>query len=125
MARLAAVGLLSFALGVGWAHSCLEARAQSPEVAGALDHAAYQEGVSARCLWNIARRESTFRPWVDNYQGSGAGGLMQFMPGTYRWMAARAGYPSDPSYRYNAWYAAHVAAWAIAHGYLSHWGGYC
>lgn len=107
--------------------SCLPAGAQqaSPEVAYALDHAADTYGTSRRCLWNIAKRESTFRPWVDNYQGSGAAGLMQFKAGTFRWMAGQAGYPTDPAYRYDAWIAAHVASWAIRHGYLSHWGGWC
>jgi soluble lytic murein transglycosylase-like protein len=110
--------------------AAIQGHAQSAEVAYALDHAADANGVNRRCLWNIARRESGFRPWVDNYQGSGAGGLMQFKPGTYRWMAGMAGYPSDPGWRYDAWAAAHVAAWAIANprasqGGLSHWGGWC
>jgi soluble lytic murein transglycosylase-like protein len=99
------------------------AGAQSPEVAYALDHAAAEYGVAPRCLWNLAWRESRYRPWVDNFQGSGARGLMQFMPGTWRWMSAQAGYAGASPY--DAWSAAHVAAWAIAHGYLSHWGGRC
>jgi soluble lytic murein transglycosylase-like protein len=101
--------------------SCAPTRAQSAEVANALNHAAAEYGVAPRCLWNIAWRESRYLPWVDNRQGSGARGLMQFMPGTYRWMSAQAGYAGTSPY--DAWSAAHVAAWAIAHGYLSHWGG--
>lgn len=101
------------------------ARAQSPEVAYALNHAADTYGVSRGCLWTIARRESRYQPWQDNWQGSGAAGLMQFKAGTYRWMAGQAGFPTDPGFRYDAWSAAHVAAWAIRNGYLSHWGGRC
>lgn len=107
-----------------------EGHAQSAEVAAALNHAADTYGVSRTCLWNIAFRESRYQPWQDNWQSSGAAGLMQFKAGTYRFMAAVAGYPSDPSYRYNSWWAAHVAAWAIANpglsqGGLRHWGGWC
>jgi soluble lytic murein transglycosylase-like protein len=106
----------------------IEGHAQSPEVAYALEHAADANGVSRRCLRNIARRESGFRPWVDNYQGSGAGGLMQFKDGTWNFMAPRAGFAGYT--KYHAWAAAHVAAWAIANprasqGGLSHWGGWC
>jgi soluble lytic murein transglycosylase-like protein len=101
--------------------ACAPTRAQSAEVATALNHAAAEYGVSSRCLWNIAWRESRYTPWVNNRQGSGAAGLMQFMPGTWRWMSTQAGYGGASVY--DAWSAAHVAAWAIAHGYLSHWGG--
>jgi soluble lytic murein transglycosylase-like protein len=101
--------------------SCAPGRAQSAEVASALDHAAAEYGVSARCLYAIAWRESRYTPWVDNFQGSGARGLMQFMPATYRWMSAQAGYAGTSPY--DAWSAAHVAAWGIRNGYLSHWGG--
>lgn len=103
--------------------SCAPGRAQSAEVAYALDHAADTYGVSRRCLWNIAYRESRYLPWVDNFQGSGARGLMQFKDGTYRFMSTQAGYAGSSPY--DAWSAAHVAAWAIRNGYLSHWGGRC
>jgi soluble lytic murein transglycosylase-like protein len=103
--------------------SCAPGRAQSAEVAYALDHAAAEYGVSRRCLWNLAYRESRYLPWVDNSQGSGARGLMQFKDGTYRFMSAQAGYAGTSPY--DAWSAAHVAAWAIRNGYLSHWGGRC
>lgn len=98
------------------------AQQASPEVAYALNHAADLHGTSRACLWNIAWRESRYRPWENNWQGSGAAGLMQFKAGTYSWMAGMAGYPTDPGWRYDAWVSAHVASWAIAHGYLSHWG---
>jgi hypothetical protein len=69
------------------------ARAQSAEVAYALDHAADTYGVSRGCLWNIARRETggTFRPWVTNSR-SGAAGLMQYLATTWATLAPRAGY---------------------------------
>ena len=70
--------------------SCAPTRAQSAEVAYALDHAADANGISRRCLRNLAWRESRFEPWQNNRQGSGAAGLMQFMPGTWRWMSAQA-----------------------------------
>jgi soluble lytic murein transglycosylase-like protein len=119
------VGLL---LAVSLPSDTPPAGAQSVEVAYALDHAADTYGVSRRCLWNIAFRESRYRPWVDNFQGSGARGLMQFMDGTWRFMSARAGYGGASVY--DAWSAAHVAAWAIANpgpsqGGLRHWGGWC
>ena len=103
--------------------SCAPTRAQSAEVAYALDHAAAEYGVSSRCLRNLAWRESRFEPWQNNWQGSGAAGLMQFMPQTWRWMSTQAGYGGASVY--DAWSAAHVAAWAIRNGYLSHWGGWC
>jgi soluble lytic murein transglycosylase-like protein len=103
--------------------SCEPGKAQSAEVAYALDHAAAEYGVAPRCLYSIAWRESRFLPWVDNFQGSGARGLMQFMPRTYAWMSAQAGYAGTSPY--DAWSSAHVAAWAIRNGYLSHWGGWC
>ena len=64
-----------------------------------------------------------YQPWQDNWQGSGAAGLMQFMPGTWRWMSRQAGYAGASPY--DPWSAAHVAAWAIRNGYLSHRGGGC
>lgn len=108
--------------------SCAAGHAQSAEVAYALDHAAAEYGVAPRCLWTIARRESRFLPWVDNYQGSGARGLMQFKDATWRFMSWAAGYGGASVY--DAWSAAHVASWAIANpgasqGGLRHWGGWC
>jgi soluble lytic murein transglycosylase-like protein len=108
--------------------SCGVGRAQSPEVAFALDHAALEQHVSPGCLRRIAWRESRFLPWVDNFQGSGAAGLMQFLAGTWRAFAGQAGYDPHPGARYDAWQAAHVAAWMIARpwtGGLRHWGGTC
>jgi hypothetical protein len=101
------------------------ARAQSAEVAYALNHAADTYGVSRGCLWNIAGRETggTFRPWVTNPR-SGAAGLMQYLAPTWAVLAPRAGYGGASPYE--PWAAAHVAAWAIAHpvesqGGIRHW----
>lgn len=105
--------------------SCAPGRAQSAEVAYALQSASVTEGVSYWCLHRIAKRESRFLPLVNNYQGSGAAGLFQFMPGTWRQNAPQAGYWGDPAARYDYWAAAHVAAWMIARpwtGALGHWG---
>ena len=110
--------------------SCAPTHAQqaSAEVAYALNHAADTYGVARGCLWTIARRESRYRPWEDNWQGSGAAGLMQFKPGTWRFMSWASGWGGWSVY--DAWAAAHVAAWAISHPYesqggLRHWGGWC
>lgn len=103
--------------------SCAPGRAQSAEVAYALDHAAAEYGVSPRCLWNIASRETggTFWPWVTN-QRSGAAGLMQYLPSTWATLSRWAGY--EGASPYEPWAAAHVAAFTIAHpwtGGLRHW----
>lgn len=94
----------------------------------ALDYASRAHRVNRTCLYNIASRESGFNPLIDNWQGSGAGGLMQFKDGTWRFMSYRAGFGGYS--KYHAWAAAHTAAWAIANpglsqGGLAHWGGYC
>lgn len=101
------------------------AQQASPEVTYALNHAADTYGVSRRCLWNIARRETggTFWPWVTN-QRSGAAGLMQYLATTWNTLAPRAGYAGASPYE--PWAATHVAAWAISHpvesqGGLRHW----
>jgi hypothetical protein len=102
-----------------------EGHAQSADVQAALQSASVTEGVNYWCLHRIAKRESRFLPWVDNYQGSGAGGLFQFMASTWRENAPKAGYWGAPQARYDAWSAAHVAAWMIARpwtGALGHWG---
>lgn len=103
-----------------------EGHAQSPEVAYALDHAADTYGVSRRCLWNIAKRETggTYWPWVTNRR-SGAAGLMQYLWTTWANLSRWAGYGGASPY--DPWAAAHVAAWAIANPYesqggLRHWG---
>lgn len=104
-----------------------EGHAQTAEVTHALNHAADSQGVPRSCLWNIARRETggTFWPWVTN-QRSGAAGLLQYLPSSWRNLARWAGYEGHSPY--DPWAAAHVAAFTIAHpwtGGLNHWGGYC
>jgi len=119
-----ALGFIAGAVLASWVTlSCAPTRAQSAEVASALEHASAEYGVSLGCLRNLAWRESRYQPWQTNWQGSGAAGLMQFLPSTYRWMSWQAGYGGTSPY--DAWSAAHVAAWAIRNGYLSHWGGRC
>jgi soluble lytic murein transglycosylase-like protein len=96
------------------------AGAQSPEVQEALVSASDAYGVPYTTLARVAWCESRFVPGVDNFQGSGARGLFQFMPGTYRWMSAQAGYAGTSPY--DPWAAAHVAAWAFSRGYgPQHW----
>jgi soluble lytic murein transglycosylase-like protein len=118
------LGFLAGAALASWLTlSCADGNAQSPDVAYALEHASAEYGVSLGCLRNLAWRESRYQPWQNNWQGSGAAGLMQFMPGTWRWMSQQAGYGGASVY--DAWSSAHVAAWAISRGYLGHWGGRC
>lgn len=102
--------------------SCSDGNAQTEEVAYALEHASAEYGVSVGCLYRIAYRESRYQPWATN-RSSGAAGLMQYLPSTWRWMSQQAGYGGASVY--DAWSAAHVTAWAIRNGYLSHWGGRC
>ena len=120
------LGFLAGAAVASWLTlSCADGSAQSPDVAYALEHAAAEQGVSARCLWTIAGRETggTFWPWVTNRR-SGAMGLFQYLPSTWRNLSRWAGYAgADP---YDPWAAAHVAAFTIAHpwtGGLRHWQG--
>ena len=132
MARTWTLWLLGFVAGFVLAAylslTVLATHAQSAEVAAALRAAAVTYGVDEGCLRAIAWRESRFTPGIDNLQGSGAQGLMQFMPPTWRWMSSHAGYGGGSPY--DPWAAAHVAAWAISHPYesqggLRHWGGWC
>lgn len=118
MARLLTVGALSFLLGMGFAHGCLKAGAQSAEVSEALNHAADSTGLSRRFLWCLAGRESTYRPWAVGDSGA-AHGLMQFHLPTWRWASARYGFAGSSPY--DAWAAAHVAAGMIRDGGRYHW----
>jgi soluble lytic murein transglycosylase-like protein len=103
--------------------SCAPTHAQSPDVAYALEHASAEYGVSLGCLRAIAWRESRFLPQVTNAR-SGAAGLMQFLPSTWRTLSRWAGYGGASAY--DPWSAAHVAAWTISQpwtGGVRHWGG--
>jgi len=74
----------------------------------------------------IRARESGGNYSIYNTSGSGASGAYQFMPGTWAWMSAEAGYgawsggpaASAPPAVQDA-----VALWAYDSGYASHWGG--
>jgi soluble lytic murein transglycosylase-like protein len=101
--------------------SCSDGNAQSEEVVYALEHAAAEQGVSVGCLYRIAYRESRYQPWATN-RSSGAAGLMQYLPSTWRTLSRWAGY--EGASPYDPWAAAHVAAFTIAHpwtGGLRHW----
>jgi soluble lytic murein transglycosylase-like protein len=125
---LVLVGFVAGYLGGCVGMAAHDSHAQSAEVATAIAVAAQEHGVSEWCLRRIAWRESRFDPWANNFQGSGAAGLMQFMPRLWQWAAPQAGYSPVLALRYDASAAARVAAWVIAHpwtGGLRHWGGYC
>lgn len=91
--------------------------AQSAEVQQAIWSASREHGVAYPWLLRVARCESGYRPWAVN--PSGAAGLFQFMPATWRWMSAAAGW--EGASPYDPWAAASVAGWAFAHGYAGHW----
>lgn len=59
--------------------------------------------ISFRLQLAIARCESGLRAWISNRGGSGSGGLMQFMPGTWA---------STPYARYSRF----VAKWSALAG---------
>ncbi len=52
-------------------------------VVACVRRAALHHRVDFRLQLAIARCESRLRPWALNSEGSGAAGLMQFMPGTF------------------------------------------
>ena len=115
MARLMAVGALSFVLGVGWAHGCLRAGAQTAdEVVAMIHEAADWYGLSPagrqRAL-AIAWCESRFSAGAYN-RSSGATGVFQFIPSTARGVGI------------NPWNAADnidAAVRLMAAGQWSHW----
>ena len=97
--------------------SCADTLAQSPEVRAAIHQAATRHGVSERWLRDVAWCESRYLSWATGRAGEQ--GLMQFLPGTWRWMSARAGWAGASPY--DPYAAADVAAWAFRNGYASHW----
>jgi soluble lytic murein transglycosylase-like protein len=66
---------------------------------------------------SIAYRESRWNPGVTN-RSSGAAGLYQFMPRTWRYTP----YGKRGKSAYNPRWASLGAMWMWAHGYYSHWG---
>ena len=84
-------------------------------------------GVDENHFAKIAKCESSFNPLSQNpnpviYNGKNLGhaqGLFQFIPSTWVWMSAEAGYQGasvwDPVANAN------VAAWAWKNGHGSHW----
>ncbi len=92
------VVMLAVAVLTGWAatadaHDGCHSRACHERVAmkqcsqsrvvPCIRRAALRHRVSVHLQLAIARCESRLRPWVLNTNGSGAAGLMQFMPGTF------------------------------------------
>ena len=65
---------------------------------------------------SISFRESRWNPGVTN-RGSGAAGLFQFMPRTWRYTP----YGRRGKSAYNPRWASLAAMWMWAHGYRSHW----
>jgi hypothetical protein len=103
--------------------------AAAPDPAGAgadearliatIHRAAAAQGVAGSTLERIARCESELDPRARNPR-SGAAGLFQFVPATWAWASAEAGYAGadvfDPAAN------AAAAAWLARHGGLQHWG---
>jgi soluble lytic murein transglycosylase-like protein len=98
--------------------SCAVGHTQSPEVSAAIHQAATTYGVSEAWMRRVSWCESRWTPWATNAR-SGAAGLFQFMPRTWRWMSAQAGWAGASPY--DPWAAAAVAAWGLRNGYASHW----
>ena len=83
--------------------------------------AAERNGIAPRAwqLQNVAWRESRLNPYAFNAK-SGAMGLFQFKPATWRFAIGKMG-----RLHLNPWRMednAEAAAWMWAHGYADHWG---
>ena len=84
-------------------------------------------------LLSCSASEGGHGRWVPNSQGSGVGGWLQFMPGTWAGFYRRAEIEANqkkfrvPSSA-NSWYSplgqALAGAWAITHGMRHHWVGH-
>lgn len=83
-------------------------------------------------LWSCSASEGGHGRWVPNSQGSGVGGWLQFMPGTWSGFFRNA--LSDVTARgfrvpdaAASWYSplgqALAGAWGITHGMRHHWAG--
>lgn len=94
------------------------AQADEPDVPALIAEVALEHGLSPAWMHRIAWCESRFQPWARNRR-SGAAGLWQFMPGTWRWMSAQAGLAGSSPY--DPWASTEVAAWAFERGYARHW----
>jgi hypothetical protein len=91
---------------------------QAPaEIEAIIRDAAVRQGADPEQLLRVAWCESRFNPGA--YNASGASGLFQFMPRTWTFNSARAGYegasPFDPVA------SANVAAWMFARGSANLW----
>ena len=87
------------------------------EIESLIRDAAARQGADPEQLLRVAWCESRFNPGA--YNASGASGLFQFMPRTWAFNSARAGYegatPFDPVA------SANVAAWMFARGSANLW----
>jgi hypothetical protein len=83
-----------------------------------IDQAAAASGVPAWRMLRIARCESGYLVLAVNRR-SGAAGVYQYLPATWRWMSAQAGFGGASVFDAvaNVW----TAAWAFSHGYWAHW----
>lgn len=97
--------------------SCQPTRAQSAEVAEAIEHAGAEYGVSPAWLRRITWCESRYLPWVTSRGGHM--GIAQFSARTWQFMSWQAGYGGASPY--DAWSAVHVLAWALRNGYAWAW----
>lgn len=92
----AACTAVGFVGGCVWMLTCAPGHAQSAEVTSAIE-AGIAAGLPRGWAYRVAWCESRYAPWARNRR-SGAMGLYQFMPSTWRTTPqGRAGYdPYDP-----------------------------
>lgn len=104
----------------GWIKAVLEVQRPYPGTSGWL----------LSC--SAPRSEGGHGRWIPNSQGSGAGGWLQFMEGTWRGFFWRAhtdvtGRGFIVPHSAESWYSplgqALAGAWGITHGMRSHWSG--
>lgn len=86
-----------------------------PSVQEAISLASLIYGVPRHDMESVARCESGLRPHATNHQGSGATGLFQFMPGTFR------GTPFGGLSIFSPYANALAAGWMVARGGWRAW----
>jgi soluble lytic murein transglycosylase-like protein len=91
-------------------HACSNARPVPCILRAALHHR-----VDFHLQLAIARCESGLRAVITNYQGSGASGLMMFMPGTF------GATPYAGHSLFSAKYSALAGAWGLRHWGTGQW----
>ena len=88
------------------------------DVPGLIDEASAAYGVSAVQMRRISWCESRWFPGAYN-RSSGASGLFQFIPRTWRWASAQAGYGGHSPFEAEA--NVFSAAWLLRYGGAQHW----